>query len=203
MGERNYDRMLNIKTTGIREWEPHETRYNRYEATPYSALNRLFTHYKFKNTEHVLDFGSGRGRVAFYIHHNFQIPVTGIEMNDKTYEEAIINKASYRQKVKQIKAPLRFKYGLAEHYSIKPIYNTFYFFNPFSAHIFNQVVKNIVISLETKERPMDIILYYPMPKYKKILKTQTPFKLINKVKIPKVHNPKEKFLVYRYSKNES
>ncbi len=203
MGERNYDRMLNIKTMGIREWGAQETRYNRYEATPYSALNSLFNHYRFRETDHVVDFGSGRGRVAFYIHHKFQLPITGIEMNDKTYEEALINKASYRQKAGRIKAPLRFKFGLAEDYQIKDIHNTFYFFNPFSPHIFNKVVKNILASLEAKERPMDIILYYPMPKYKKILKASSPFRLINKVKVPKVHDPKEKFLIYRYAEKNN
>ena len=45
-----------------------------------------------------MDFGCGRGRVAFYIHNKFHIPVTGIEINDKTYGEALDNKLRYRQK---------------------------------------------------------------------------------------------------------
>ena len=38
-------------------------------------------------SDSVVDFGCGRGRVAFYIHNRFHVPVTGIEANDKTYEE--------------------------------------------------------------------------------------------------------------------
>ena len=29
-----YDKLLNIKTIGIREWAEEEMDYNRYEATP-------------------------------------------------------------------------------------------------------------------------------------------------------------------------
>ena len=197
MGERKYDRMLHIKTVGLREWRDGTTKYNRYEATPYAALDKLFESYKLEKTDRVVDFGCGRGRVAFYIHNRFHVPVTGIEMNDKTYEEAINNKISYRQRAKHIKAPLRFEYGLAEHYETKPTDNIFYFFNPFSADIFKKVVKNILHSVKAEKRIVDIILYYPMPKYKQFLRTNTPFKLLNKVRLPGAKDSKHKFLIYR------
>ena len=197
MAERKYDKKLAIRTTGIREWEDRGVQYNRCEATPYAALERLFSHYKLKETDRVVDFGSGRGRVAFYIHNRFQVPVTGIEVHDKTYTEAITNKANYRLRAKHIKAPLRFEFGLAEHYEIKARENCFYFFNPFSAQIFRQVVHNILGSVKSVKRPVDIVLYYPMPKYKKVLKAKT-FRLINKVRVPGAKDAREKFLIYRY-----
>ncbi|HLR52268.1 MAG TPA: class I SAM-dependent methyltransferase [Candidatus Avamphibacillus sp.] len=197
MAERKIDRTLGIKTTGIREWEEHTDFYNRYEATPYKALDKLFQKYKLTNNDQVVDFGSGRGRVSFYIHHRFNIPVTGIEMNDKTYEEALYNKAVYRQKNKHLKAPIRFEYGLAEHYNIDAKDNRFYFFNPFSVEIFGEVVSNILKSVEQTERSVDIILYYPLPEFKKYLKKKTPFKLINKVKTHGDHGKYGKFLIFR------
>lgn len=201
MSERNekkYDKLLYIKTVGIREWLDRAVHYNRYEATPYSALDRLFKSYRFRKTDNVVDFGCGRGRVAFYIHNKFHVPVTGIEVNDVTYDEALDNKWRYRQKARHIKAPIKFKYGLAEQYKIKPTDNKFYFFNPFSVKIFRKVVNNILKSVEKEERPVDIILYYPMPEYKEFLKEETPFRLINKITVPDTTDEKEKFLIYRF-----
>lgn len=197
MAERMYDRELSIKTVGRREWRDKSVSFNRYEATPYNALDKLFKSYKIKKSDKVVDFGCGRGRVVFYIHNKFQVPVTGIEVNDITYEEAIGNKAGYRYKNKNIPAPIKLKYTFAEDYKIKPSDNKFYFFNPFKIDTFKLVVNNILDSIKEHKRTVDIILYYPMPKYKEFLKNETPFKLMNKVKIPGVKDNKEKFLIYR------
>ena len=115
MGARKWDRRLGIRTIGLREWKGHR-HYNRYEATPYKALNRLFEVYKFRKGDRVVDFGCGRGRVTFTIHHRFHVPVVGIEANAQTYEEALANKDSYRANAKHIPAPIKLKYGLAEQY---------------------------------------------------------------------------------------
>lgn len=198
MAERAYDRSLRIKTIGMREWRDHTVDYHRYEATPYRALDILFQHYKLDKTDQVVDFGCGRGRVAFYIHDRFQIPVTGVEVNDLTFEEALQNKTRYRRKAKHIKAPIRFEYGPAELYDVEADDNRFYFFNPFPAKTFQEVVGNIMDSVAKNERSIDLILYYPMPNYKKFLQRKTPFRLLNKVRIPKVNDSTEKFLIYRY-----
>lgn len=198
MGERKIDKSLYIRTTGFREWKDPNSPYNRCESTPYTALDKLFESYKIKRTDKVVDFGAGRGRVAFYIHNRFQVPVKGIEVNDITYEEAITNKKRYRQKMKHINAPIKFKYGLAEDYDIKEWDNKFYFFNPFSIEIFKKVVNNILESIKKNDRVVDIILYYPLDEYKEFLKTITQFNLINKVEAPKTGDHKEKFLIYRY-----
>lgn len=198
MAELKYDRMLMIKTSGLREWQNRAGHYHRYEATPYEALDRLFQQYKLNKSDTVVDFGSGRGRVSFYIHHRFQVPVTGIEVNDKTFEEALDNKATYRVKAGHIAAPIRFKYGFAEQYEIKPTDNRFYFFNPFSVKIFKQVVNNILQSVHKDPRTVDLILYYPTAEYKLFLKKSTPFTLLNKVRVPDAVDHKEKFLIYRY-----
>src|SRR5690554_1033329 len=101
MREKRFDRKLGIKTTGLREWDGHH-HYNRYEATPYKALEMLSKSYSLKEHNRLVDFGCGKGRVAFYMNKHFQIPVIGIEANEKTYNEALENKLSYRRKVKHI-----------------------------------------------------------------------------------------------------
>lgn len=197
MGERKQDKVLGIRTVGIREWTNNIIHYNRYEATPYKALKVLAENYKFRDTDRVVDFGCGRGRVAFYLHNRFHLPVTGIEANDKTYEEALENKAIYRLKAKHIIAPIKFKYGLAQHYKIDKRDNCFYFFNPFSVQIFKKVVYNIMRSVEEYRRTVDLILYYPICEYKDFLKTSTPFTIINKIRVPGGSDIKEKFIIYR------
>ncbi|NLZ92657.1 MAG: SAM-dependent methyltransferase [Firmicutes bacterium] len=197
MGERKQDKVLGIRTVGIREWTNNIIHYNRYEATPYKALKVLAENYKFRDTDRVVDFGCGRGRVAFYLHNRFHLPVTGIEANDKTYEEALENKAIYRLKAKHIIAPIKFKYGLAQHYKIDKRDNCFYFFNPFSVQIFKKVVYNIMRSVEEYRRTVDLILYYPICEYKDFLNTSTPFTIINKIRVPGGSDIKEKFIIYR------
>src|SRR5690625_4384027 len=133
MAEQKYDHRLNIRTVGIREQKSKEAaHHNRYEATPYVALDELFKVYKIHENHQLIDFGCGRGRTMFYVHHRFNIPVTGIEANDKTFDEALSNKASYRHIASHISAPINFQYGLAEDLEIEKDDNLFYFFNPFS-----------------------------------------------------------------------
>lgn len=197
MGARKYDRQLGIRTVGLREWDGH-AHYNRYEATPYEALEHLFQVYRFRKGDRVVDFGCGRGRVTFSIHQRFHVPVVGIEAHDKTYEEALANKSGYRFKAKRPPAPIKFKYGLAEQYEVKPIDNRFYFFNPFSHRVFQRVVKNIMKSVKKTPRTVEVILFYPLPEYKEVLRNHS-FELINKVKVPDADDALEKFLIYRYS----
>lgn len=202
MGERRRDKLLGIKTIGIREWKDRRTHYNRYEATPYKALDKLFKYYKPGKDDKVVDFGCGRGRVTFYIHNRFQIPVTGIEANAITYEEALDNKTTYRLKVQHISAPINFQFGLAENYEISHDDNCFYFFNPFSVDIFEKVVTNIMYSLMEKKRTVHIILFYPLAEYKNFLKEKTPFEIINKVKMPWSGDRHDKFIIYRLKEED-
>lgn len=196
MAERKYEEMLNIRTTGLREWR-NETRYHRYEATPYKALDELFKVYKLKEDDEVVDFGCGRGRVSFYIHNRFKIPVTGVEVNDLTFDEALDNKRSYRYLASDIEAPIRLNFALAEQFDLAPTDTVFYFFNPFSVDIFKKVVKNILKSVEEHNRSIDLILYYPLGSYQRFMTDHTPFKLMNRVRVPGAQDKKEKFLVYR------
>lgn len=202
MIEKKYEQLLNIKTTGLREWRK-ETAYHRYEATPYKALEALFKVYKLDEQDKVMDFGCGRGRVPFFVHRHFEIPVTGVEVNDTTFEEALDNKRSYRFKANHIAAPIKLHYALAEQIEIPKEANVFYFFNPFSVEIFKQVMCNILASVEAHERVIDIILYYPTGSYKRFIDRQTACKLINKVPVPGAKDRKEKFLIYRFTPTES
>lgn len=199
MVERTFDEALNIHTVGIREWKrKDEENYNRYEATPYEALEMFFDQYELEQTDTLVDFGAGEGRVSFYVHNRFNIPVTGIENNDKTFEAALSNKKSYRYVAADKEAPISFEYGLAEQYEINSLDNRFFLFNPFSVTIFKQVIANIVASLEKYPRMAEVILYYPLPAFKRVMK-HTPFLKVKKVKVPRIHGKYGKFIIYRFT----
>lgn len=199
MGERSFDEALNIHTIGVREWKgKEEEKYNRYEATPYKALEMFFDQYILEKPDQLVDFGSGEGRVSFYVHHRFNVPVTGIENNDKTFEAALSNEKSYRYVAADKDAPLSFEFGLAEQYGIQEADNHFFFFNPFSLPIFTQVLENIVASLKEHPRTAEVILYYPLPAFKRIMK-KSPFFKVRKLKIPWIHGKYGKFIVYRFT----
>jgi|SRR5690625_1857405 len=197
--ERKYDRKLQIRTVGLREWGNQASLYNRYEATPYVALDKLMKEYKIDKNDRFVDFGCGRGRVTFYIHNQCKIPVTGVEAHDKTFEEALKNKQTYRKTRQHIKAPITLEFALAEQYEVDEEDNLFYFFNPFSVKIFKRVVTNILKSLQENKRTVELILYYPLPAFKDFLRTHTPFEMINKIKVSGNHGKYGKFVIYRAS----
>ena len=197
MFDRKMDRLLGIKTTGTRDWQEGIKHYHRYEATSYKALYELSRNYRFRSTDKVVDFGCGKGRVVFYLHHCFHIPVTGIEANAKTYEEAVENKVKYIRKSKKIIAPIEFVHCPAQYYKISKADNCFYFFNPFSVQIFREVVGNILRSVEKDRRTVSLILYYPPNEYRDFLRFSTPFVISDEIEIPGEIDEREKFTIYR------
>ncbi|OKL35443.1 SAM-dependent methyltransferase [Domibacillus mangrovi] len=199
MNEKDYDRLLRIRTKGTLEGLSQSVHYNRYEATPYEALDELFTEYDLKKTDQVVDYGCGKGRLPFYVHHRFHVTVIGIEMSGHLYQEALENQASYMQKIKKGSGSVRFERGLAEEYEVEHADNRFYFFNPFSIQIFMKVVDNILRSVEQQSRSVDIILYYPTTEYVYYLETSTAFTLFKEVKVSDLYeqNENERFLIFR------
>ncbi len=187
MNDIHYERLLNIKTTGEQQGFYESHHYNRYEATSYLTPS-----------DHVVDFGCGKGRLAFYINYYYNSYVTGIEMNNNYYEICENNKKSYFKSFSKTKEKIKFLNIFAEDYEVLPSDNKFYFFNPFSLQLFIKVLNNILISVEKFPREIDLIFYYPSEEYINYLETYTA--LILKQEIP-VHNlylidKRQKFSIY-------
>lgn len=199
MKEYYYDKLLGIKTRGDQKGFNKSTHYHRYEPTPYNALEELFNHYQLKSSDQIVDFGCGKGRLNFFIHHLFNATVIGIEMNEDFYQEAMINHSNYLKKTNKSKDKVHFLCCFAEEYQIAPLDNRFYFFNPFSIQIFMKVINNILLSLEKTEREIELILYYPSEDYIYFLENHTSFELKGEIILPHVYeqNPNERFLIYR------
>ncbi|WP_144513761.1 class I SAM-dependent methyltransferase [Bacillus sp. FJAT-22090] len=200
MKEQDHDRLLRIKTEGVREWHHQSAHYNRYEATPYMALEALFDEYDCKSTDTFVDFGCGKGRFPFYIHHHLHVSATGVEMSGQLYQEAMENLARYMERAKKSRASIQFECCLAEEYSINAMENKFYFFNPFSVQVFQKVINNILLSVEHYPRPVEVILYYPTSEYICFLEESTSFDLKKEVRVPELYeqNKNERFMIFRY-----
>ena len=163
MKEKYYDKLLNINTMGNQNWNKVSTHNHPYEPTLYVALEELFKNYTLSEDDHIVDFGCGMGRLNFFINHMFNSYVTGVEINEIYFNEALMNKISYKNK--KSKDKINFVCNLAQQYEISPNDNKFYFFNPFSIQIFSKVIDNILQSYENNMRDMDIIMYYPSNEY--------------------------------------
>lgn len=198
MEELEFDRSLGINTVGTLELLNQSVHYNRYEATPYIALEELFGHYDLQKGDCLVDFGCGKGRVSFYIHNRFQSQATGIEMNGRLYQDAMKNLENYTKR-KKLKGSISFERCYAQEYDIQSGENRFYFFNPFSIQIFMKVVDNILQSVNRHKRTVDLILYYPTSEYIQFIENRTTFEFLDEVKIPGLYeqNDNERFLIFR------
>lgn len=203
MTEQDFEKLLNIKTSGKEKLLNDSFHYNVYEPTSYEALEALSLEYHTHNEDHIVDFGCGKGRLNFYLNYFYGAAVTGIEMNRYYYEEALANKEAYLQNHKTKENKVNFLCCLAEDYKVKPIDNKFYFFNPFSLSIFIKVLWNIFDSLDKHERPIDLILYYPSDDFIDYLENYTAFKLIKEIKLAKEikNDPNKRFLIYHLDYN--
>lgn len=199
---KDYDNLFYIKTTNTTVRAEDSPHYYHYEATPYSILHTLFEEYELQQNDSFVDFGSGKGRLLFYVHNLFGVSVTGVEMNEYLHKKTWKNKKRYLKNSKQ-REEIQLECCLAEEYLVKASNNVFYFFNPFSIQIFMKVINNILDSFESHPRKIDLILYYPSAVYIHYLKRITSFKLLKEVKVPGLYNinENERFLIYRLEVN--
>lgn len=198
MSEQYFEKLLKIKTSEKQKGFNESLHYNRYEPTSYKVLELLSSIEEFSKEDSLVDFGCGKGRLNFYFNYLFDLKVTGIEMNPYFFKECLENKKSYLSQNKIREDKINFINCLAEDYEILKEDNKFYFFNPFSEQIFIKVVKNILDSVSTFERQVNLILYYPSEDYIYFLENYTPFSLKREIRIPKKYDydSREKILIY-------
>ena len=197
MNEQQYDKYLNINTAGIQYGFPKLIEYHRYEPTPYEGLDQLFEQFELPKTGRFVDVGCGKGRVPIYIHHRFQLPVVGIEMDQKFYIEAENNREQYLKKAKNRLAPIHFHLGKAESYQVDAQDTMFFFFNPFSVHILRKVMINIFHSIEQNPREIFIVLYYPSPQYMDYFLDELSVEIVYEVKLRNHKNYNERIVVLK------
>ena len=152
MTEREWDKKLHIRTIGREDEDnPH---YSPYEPTPYSVLSRLADSGHIGRRDHLLDYGCGKGRVAFFMASEVGCRVTGIDHSRK-----LIDMAKENRRASGLGDRITLKCCPAEQYEARDE-NVFFFFNPFSEKVFEGVVRRLVNMDGGK-----LILYYPSEAY--------------------------------------
>lgn len=201
MSDNYYEKLLNIKTIGEQQGFYESHHYNRYEATSYLALESLFKEYTLNSSDNIIDFGCGKGRLAFYINYYYNSSVTGIEMNNNYYSICENNKKNYFKTFSKPKDKIKFLNIFAEEYNVLPTDNKFYFFNPFSLQLFIKVLNNILISVENYPRSIDLILYYPSDEYINYLDNYTGLTLTQEIPVHNLYlvDKRQKFVIYSFN----
>lgn len=155
-----YDSKFRIQTQAEVELLNERKINFSYEPTPYSFLEYFFTMNPFCSSDHIVDFGCGKGRVIVMASYFSCKSITGIEINDSLYADLSANIKAYQESSR-----CRTKFCLinddAANVEIDNSANIFFFSNPFHLKIYIKVVSQIKKSLLRTNRPISIVLYMP------------------------------------------
>lgn len=145
-----------------------------------------------KNT--VLDYGTGKGRVCFYLSYQMRCQSVGIEYDERIFTQALNNK-----KTAVSGSRTSFLMENAEEFAIPKEIDRCYFFNPFSVEILQKVLARVYESFYKNPREILLFFYYPSDEYVSYLMTQEQlmfFDEIGCVDLFDEKNPREKILIF-------
>lgn len=153
----------------------------KYQGTRVLALRSLFNKLKsdISPNSAFVDFGCGKGRVLLIASEFGFQEIKGVEFSEELCQIASENCAVY-QKKKGIKKKLQVIMNDAAKYDIKPQEKFFFFYNPFDDCILQQVLENIVKSLQEKSRK--IWLIYHNPTHSNVIEEQSIFRKLMDLK---------------------
>ena len=157
--EQEWDKLLRIKTTG-RDDSHADTYKYPYEPTPYAVLERLANSGLITKKDVLLDYGSGKGRVEFFLSWQIRCKTIGIEYDERLYERAVSNMDSAPSAGRA-----QFVLQNAERYAVPVEINRCFFFNPFSVEVLQKVMARILESWYEDPREIMLFFYYPSDEY--------------------------------------
>lgn len=157
--EQEWDKLLRIKTTG-RDDSHADTYKYPYEPTPYAVLERLANSGLITKKDVLLDYGSGKGRVEFFLSWQIRCKTIGIEYDERLYERAVSNMDSAPSAGRA-----QFVLQNAERYAVPVEINRCFFFNPFSVEVLQKVMARILESWYEDPREIVLFFYYPSDEY--------------------------------------
>ena len=153
MTDEKWDKKLKIKTSGGTNHAADGENFP-YEPTPYRVLLRLAKSGLLTEKNTLLDYGCGKGRVAFLLSRLTGCRVIGIDYNEDLIRAANENLVSSGMK------NIIFLQCKAEDYEIEEA-DTFFFFNPFSETVLKKVMDQVLWSWYENPRLMRLMFYYP------------------------------------------
>lgn len=192
--EQKWDSRLNIRTSGRDDTISDEYRYP-YEPTPYCVLERLAQSGLFKESDVVLDYGCGKGRVGFFLSAQTGAKAVGIEYDAHIYVDAMQN----RQTAKHREA-VNFALARAEEYEVPSDVTRCYFFNPFSVEILHKVMARILDSYYQEPREVLLFFYYPSDDFMCYLMTLDELEFYDEIDCDDLfdgNDPREQIMIFR------
>ena len=191
--EIQWDKLLKVKTTGRDDSNSDQYRYP-YEPTPYCVLERLANSGLIGKKNTILDYGTGKGRVCFYLSYQTRCRTIGIE-----YDERIFAEAKENQERSVSGNRTFFVKANAESYSVPEDVDRCYFFNPFSVEILKKVLARIYESFYANPREILLLFYYPSDEYVSYLMTEEQLLFSDEIDCMDLfdgNNHREKILVF-------
>lgn len=191
--EIQWDKLLNIKTTGRDDSNADQFRYP-YEPTPYVVLERLANSGWIGKKSILLDYGCGKGRVDYYLSYQLKCHTIGIEYDKRIYDVAMANMRKFVSKDR-----CTFVQIGAEEYTVPTNVGCCYFFNPFSNVILQKVLSNVYQSFYEAPRNIVLFFYYPSDEYVTYLMTQRQLLFMEEIDCMDLfpgNDDREKILVF-------
>lgn len=191
--ETTWDARLQIRTTGRDDENSDQYRYP-YEPTPYCVLERLAGSGLVGETDVVLDYGCGKGRVGFFLSDQTKASTIGIEYDRRIYQCALENQMNATANAKTVFVPVR-----AESYEVPTEVNRCYFFNPFSVEILHKVMARILESYYAHPREVLLFFYYPSDEYISFLMTVDALEFYDEIECEDLfagNEPRERILIF-------
>ena len=191
--EHNWDLSLQIHTCG-RDESNADAYHHPYEPTDYRVLERLAKSGFFGENDVVLDYGSGKGRVGFFLSYRTRARTIGIEYDAHIYEDALVNRSSTISRVKP-----DFVLTRAEEYTVPADVNRCYFFNPFSVEILHKVMARIMESWYENPREIFLFFYYPADEYISCLMTVDELEFYDEIECDDLFggsDPRERIMIF-------
>ena len=157
--EQEWDRILNIKTTGRDDTISDFTRYP-YEPTDYEVLEQVVNTGLIRRNNTLIDYGCGKGRVSFFLSSQTKCHTIGVEYNPRLYEKALANRdsACRGHLVTLLQQD-------AADFAVPAYADRAFFFNPFSTAILRTVMMNLLSSCQESPREFLLFFYYPSQAY--------------------------------------
>lgn len=193
MYENKVEKKLGIHTKG--RDASAETEHRRpYEPTAYEVLDLLLESGYLEDCKHIVDYGSGKGRVPIYLSWKTGIKTTGVECNPAFYRVSIENQRDMR-----VNGNVHFECCEAETYEVADDVDAAFFFNPFSVEILKAVVSRLQDSIYRKPRTVRLFFYYPSLEYVGYLMTNHSMEFVDEIdcgEILRDGNAKECIMVF-------
>lgn len=191
--ESQWDKLLKIKTTGRDDSRSDQYRY-QYEPTQYLVLERLANSGLISKKNTVLDYGTGKGRVCFYLSYQTRCRSVGVE-----YDERIFSAAESNREHAVSGRRVSFELTGAEEYAVPTDVDRCYFFNPFSVEILQKVLARIYESYYENPREILLMFYYPSEEYISCLMTEEALMFVDEISTEdlfEVKNERERILIF-------